>query len=99
MNLPLQQKFIKKVIDESDSFIKRLHVYFNNGYMMSIIYGVGAYSDKDNNKYEIACYVNNYMTSKFWSDKSEDVLEFVSEGDVMGYIMAIGNSEPLPVEM
>jgi len=92
MNFLIEADYIDSVVDKSDSFMKRVRVYFKNGKELSII--KGKYSaGGDEGLFEIGPINANgeFDRSLFDdNDKDDDTLGYCNVDKVNYYIQKIG---------
>ncbi len=88
--------FIEKIEDLSDSFFKRMRIYFKNGYQLSVINSERYSFGGDEGLFEIAPMRHNegFCPEVFDAkDQGDDVLGYCDKEKVIHYINKIGNLE------
>ncbi len=79
--------FIEQIVDKSDSFMKRIRVYFKNGHELSIIRGHGSFGGEQG-LFEIRPSDESFFDE---NDQGDSVLGYLNPDRVIYYINKIGS--------
>ena len=82
--------YIDRIEERSDACIKRMRIFFKNGYELSIVRGMGTYGDEEG-LFEIMPSSEELIDKQ---DKGDSVVGYLSIDRVNYYIEKIGKAKP-----